>query len=250
MSTAAELAAVRGVARQLGQATSPVEVRRARAWSSVLPSAARNLGRHLEFARAEANRTLPPVDPLDETGYDGLDAGEAAIRFAGAVATLAGQGARAGEFFVERERFVRHVDALNAARSTPTGRGVARRSPDASGAGLAPLDGRATAKVAALRALPASGRNRRKVLDAVASVARDPKLVGLTDLQIAEVTGLRDNSVRPRRVELVDGGWLQAATSSDGTPVTREHYGRAHTVWVLTQRAAGEPGLLASLGRA
>jgi hypothetical protein len=111
-------------------------------------------------------------------------------------------------------------------------------------------DGRATAKLAALQALANSGTNRRKVLDAVAAVSRDPRLVGLTDLQIAQQTGLRDNSVRPRRVELVDGGWLQPATSSDGTPVTREHYGREHTVWVLTQRAAGSPELLAALGRA
>jgi hypothetical protein len=72
------------------------------------------------------------------------------------------------------------------------------------------------------------------VLDAVAQVARDPKLVGLTDLQLAQSTGLRENSVRPRRVELVDGGWLEPAET------TREHYGREHTVWCLTQKAVGE----------
>jgi hypothetical protein len=251
VSTAAgELAALRGVARHLGQATSPIEVRRARAWSSVLQTSARNLGRHVEFLRAEASGVLPAVQLDEEDGYAHLDAEQAALRFAGAAVTLALQAAPASEVLAERARFVARVDALNASRSTPTGRGVARVSPGASGAGLARQDGRATAKLAALQALPASGRNRRKVLDAVAAVARDPKVVGLTDLQIAHATGLRDNSVRPRRVELVDGGWLQPATDSEGKVVTREHYGREHTVWVLTQRAAGEPDLLASIARA
>jgi hypothetical protein len=252
MSTAAgELAALRGVARHLGQATAPVEVRRAHAWSSVLQSAARNLGRHIEFARAEAAGRHVEVDPDSpgDTGYEGLDADQAAARFASVASRYAIEGRPAVDLHDERMAFLAAMRALSASRSAPTGRGVARVSPDASGAGLARSDGRATAKRAALQALPASGRNRRKVLDAVAQVARDPKLVGLTDLQIAQATGLRDNSVRPRRVELVDGGWLQAATTSEGQPVTREHYGREHIVWVLTQRAAGDPELLAALGR-
>jgi len=253
-TTAAELAALRGVARHLGAATAPIEVRRARAWSSVLQTSARNLGRAVEFLRAEASAALPEVDLDAEDGYAGLDAGQAATRFASIAARLAIEGrgldGSAQALLAERGRFVRHVDALNASRSTPTRRGVARVSPGASGAGLARHDGRATAKDAALRAAPNAGTNRRRVLDAVAQVARDPKLVGLTDLQIAQATGLRDNSVRPRRVELVDGGWLEPATGSDGTIVTREHYGREHTVWVLTQRAAGSPELLEHLGRA
>jgi hypothetical protein len=253
-TVAGELAALRGVARQLGQQTSPVDVRRARAWSTVLQGAARNLGRHVEFLRANAEGKLPEVDLADEDGYAGLDAGQAATRYASIAGRLAVEGrgldGSAAALLAERDRFVRHVEALNASRSAPTGRGVARVSPDASGAGLARQDGRATAKLAALQALPSSGKRRRQVLDAVAAVARDPKLVGLTDLQIAQATGLRDNSVRPRRVELVDGGWLQAATTSEGKVVTREHYGREHTVWVLTQRAAGDPELLASIARA
>jgi hypothetical protein len=249
-TSAGELAAIRGVARHLGAATAPIEVRRARAWSTVLQASARNLGRLVEFHRANAEGRVPEVEPGEEDGYAGLDAEQAATRFAGAAVTLALRGALADEVLAERARFVARIDALNASRSTPTGRGVARVSPSASGAGLARLDGRATAKLAALQALPASGRRRRQVLDAVAQVARDPKLVGLTDLQIAQATGLRDNSVRPRRVELVDGGWLESATGSDGKVVTREHYGREHTVWVLTQRAAGSPELLAQLARA
>jgi hypothetical protein len=247
-TSAGELAALRGVARHLGAATSPVDVRRAHAWSSVLQSAARNLGRHIEFARAEAAGKLPEVDPND-TGYEGCDVLAAANLYASRAASLAVMGAPATDLLAERNRFVAHVDALSASRSAPNGRGVARVSPDASGPGLARSDGRATAKAAALQALPASGRKRRQVLDAVAQVARDPQLVGLTDLQIAQATGLRDTSVRPRRVELVDGGWLEAGTDSEGRTVTREHYGREHTVWVLTQRAAGDPELLAALAR-
>jgi len=252
-TVAGELAAIRGVARHLGAATAPIEVRRGRAWSSVLQTSARNLGRYVEFLRAEADGKLPEVnsgDGLTEDGYAGLDTGQAATRFASIASALTLRGEEARVLLEERDRFVRHVEALTASRSAPTGRGVARVSPDASGAGLARQDGRATAKLAALQALPASGRRRRQVLDAVAAVARDPRLVGLTDLQIAQATGLRDNSVRPRRVELVDGGWLQAATTSEGQTVTREHYGREHTVWVLTQRAAGDPELLASIARA
>ncbi len=254
MSTsAAELAAIRGVARHLGAATAPIEVRRARAWSSVLQTSARNLGRLVEFHRANADGRLPEVDLTEEDGYAGLDAGQAATRFASVAARLAVEGDGHGSalrLLDERDRFTRHVDALNASRTVPTGRGVARVSPGASGAGLARQDGRDTSKLAALQALPASGRKRRQVLDAVAAVARDPRLVGLTDLQIAQATGLRDNSVRPRRVELVDGGWLEPATTSEGKVVTREHYGREHTVWVLTQRAAGDPELLGQLARA
>lgn len=251
MTIAGELAALRGVARHLSASTAPVEVRRAHAWGSVLSTSARNIARAVEFLRADLDGRHPEVEPAEgDSGYEGLDLGQAAARFASiAVRVGLAPGTTAGQLQDERDRFLRAVAAIAPPASTRA-RGVARVSPDASGAGLARLDGRATAKLAALQALPASGRNRRKVLDAVASVARDPQYVGLTDLQIAKVTGLRDNSVRPRRVELVDGGWLEPATSSDGKPVTREHYGREHTVWCLTQRAAGTSELWAGVPRA
>lgn len=250
MTIAGELAALRGVARHLSTTTAPVDVRRAHAWGSVLSTSARNIARAVEFLRSDLESRHPEVDPTDgDSGYEGLDLGQAAARFAGIASRAALVGAPAVDLIAERDRFVRAVAAIAPPPSTRA-RGVARVSPDASGTGLARLDGRTTAKAAALQALPASGINRRKVLDAVASVARDPQYVGLTDLQIAKVTGLRDNSVRPRRVELVDGGWLEPATSSDGKPVTREHYGREHTVWVLTQRAAGTSELWAGSTRA
>jgi hypothetical protein len=84
------------------------------------------------------------------------------------------------------------------------------------------------------RELPNAGTAGRSILDAVASVARDPQYAGLTDWELAEVTELSPNTVRPRRGELVTGGWLLDSGA------TRTHHGRAHRVWVLSDRAAGE----------
>lgn len=89
---------------------------------------------------------------------------------------------------------------------------------------------RAAARRAA--AVPRPGTSARAVLDAVVAVARDPRTAGLTDVQIQTVTGLNPNTVRPRRGELVSGGWLV----DSGT--TRPHHGKAHRVWVLSDRAA------------
>lgn len=54
---------------------------------------------------------------------------------------------------------------------------------------------------------------------------------GLTDVELASVSNLPANSVRPRRVELVDAGWLRDSGR------TRQHNGRDHTVWSLTDAA-------------
>lgn len=243
MTVAGELAALRGIARRLSSTTAPIEVRQAHAWGSIIGTSTRGIGRAVEFLRADLESRHPEVEPTDAAaGYEGLTAEQAAARFASIAAGATIAGATAGQLAEERDRFVRAI-ALIAPSPNGRARGVAATSPDANGAGRVRRGARATSVSAALLALPASGLNRRKVLDAVASVARDPNLVGLTDLQIAQISGLRDNSVRPRRVELVDGGWLEAATSSDGTVRTREHYGRDHTVWVLTQKAVGTSAL-------
>lgn len=99
----------------------------------------------------------------------------------------------------------------------------------------APADARERRREAVVRraaAVPRPGTAGRAVLDAVAAVARDPATVGLTDVQLQAVTGLNPNTVRPRRGELVTGGWLV----DSGT--TRPHHGKAHRVWVLSDRAA------------
>jgi hypothetical protein len=241
VSAAAEVAALRGIARRLSQATGPIEPRQAHAWGSAIASCARNLAGAVEHLSAELAGREPaepaPV-PLGATGYEGLSVDDAAQRYASRATGLAVTGAPAADLLAERGRFVAAIAAIRP-QAPSNGRGVAAGSPDANGTGRSRAGARDTSRQAALLALPASGRNRRRVLDAVVAVARNPSLVGLTDLQIAQATGLRDNSVRPRRVELVDGGWLEPATDGEGHPVTREHYGREHTVWVLTQKAAG-----------
>lgn len=239
MSTAAgELAALRGVARRLSTTERPVEVRSAHAWGSIIAAAARNLGRSHEFLRAELAGALPEVEADD--GYEGLTLDEAAARYASRATALAvrsvGREADATELLAERRAFLAATAALSGPVRSSRARGVAATSPDADGPGVAARGARATSRAAAEQ-LAKSGTQRRRVLDAVVAVARDPRVLGLTDLQIATATGLRDNSVRPRRGELVDGGWLRPATDDAGNAMTREHYGREHTVWVLTERA-------------
>jgi hypothetical protein len=80
---------------------------------------------------------------------------------------------------------------------------------------------------------PKPGSAAAQILGAVAAVARDPRTAGLTDLELAQVTGLSPNTVRPRRGELVTGGWLLDSGA------TRTHHGAAHRVWVLSERSAG-----------
>jgi hypothetical protein len=246
VSASAEVAALRGIARRLSTTTGPVEPRQAHAWGSAIASCARNLAGAVEHLRSQIDGREPeepaPV-PLGSTGYEGLSVDEAAARFASRACGIAVRGGDAGELLTERGRFVAAI-AASAPQAPPNGRGVAADRPDADGTGKARRKARDTSKLAALAVLPASGRQRRRVLDAVVAVARNPQIVGLTDVQLAHATGLPPNSVRPRRVELVDGGWLEPA----GT--TREHHGREHTVWVLTQKAAGAADLWTPPGAA
>jgi hypothetical protein len=242
MSVSAEVAALRGIARRLGSATGPIDPRQARAWSSAIQSCVRNLAGAVEHLSAEvAGRepVEPPPVPLGATGYEGLGASEAAARFASVASRLSIEGAPASLLLAERGRFVAAIAAY-APQSAPHGSGVAAHRPDADGTGKARTAARVTSNRAAHAVLPRSGVQRRRVLDAVVQVARNPNIVGLTDVQLAHATGLPANSVRPRRVELVDGGWLEPAQT------TREHHGREHTVWVLTQKAVAARELWAS----
>jgi hypothetical protein len=233
----ADLAAVRAVARQLRGTTRPVEARRAGALAASLDHSARGLARGVDFLRSEAEGRKPPaVDLGDPEPYRGLDVAQAARLLVERVLTDIGIGAEPGDPLArvigsEVDGFVTAV-AASGRRTSPLARGVAALSPDASGAGKARTGARETSRSAAVLAEPRTGTNRRAVLDAVAAVARDPRTVGLTDVEIQRATGLNPNSARPRRVELVDGGWL----ADSGR--TREHFGREHTVWVLTDKAA------------
>lgn len=61
-----------------------------------------------------------------------------------------------------------------------------------------------TSRHAALRALPKSGTQRARVLNLLRNVQD-----GLTDEQMQAALALSPNSQRPRRVELVAGGWVK-----------------------------------------
>jgi len=230
MTAAAELAALRGIARRLSTTERPIDARQAKAWGASISGAARGLARVVDFLRAEAAGMLPEVEA--DGGYEGLTLDEAATRYASRVLALLLASGSADDARRERQAFLAAVDALSGPPRTQRARGVAAASATANGAGSARLGGSDTSTLAALAVTPRTGGQRRRVLDAVAAVARDPRVVGLTDLQLAHATGLGPNSVRPRRVELVAGGWLEAA------PEKREHHGTLHTVWVLTQKAA------------
>ena len=102
--------------------------------------------------------------------------------------------------------------------------------PDLPGRGKRRTGARQTSVDAADLVAPRTGSQRGKVLDAVHAVSVGP-LGGLTDVELARQTGLPPNSVRPRRVELVDLGWLE------DTGRKRQHLGRAHVVWGLSASA-------------
>jgi hypothetical protein len=236
----ADLAAIRAVARQLRATNRPVEARRCSALAASLDHSARGLGRGVEFLRAEAEGRRPPVVELgDPDTYRGLDVAQAARLLVERCRGI-GQPLAPGpaverinrELAQEVDGFVAAV-AASGRRTALLARPVPLAGSGGDGPGEAPTAGsRAARKAAALLVEPRPGTKRRAVLDAVAAVARDVRTVGLTDVEIQRATGLSPNSARPRRVELVNGGWL----ADSGR--TREHFGREHTVWVLTEKAA------------
>jgi hypothetical protein len=234
----ADLAAIRAVARQLRATNRPVEARRCSALAASLDHSARGLGRGVEFLRAEAEGRKLAVELGDPEPYRGLSVEQAAALLAERASRLTDpEGLE--KYRDLPQRITQEVDGFVAAvaasgrRTAPLARPVPLGGSGADGAGEAPQAGsRAAVKAAAVLTEPRPGTNRRAVLDAVAAVARDVRTVGLTDVEVQRATGLSPNSARPRRVELVNGGWL----ADSGR--TREHFGREHTVWVLTDKAA------------
>lgn len=239
MTLDADLAAVRAVARQLRTTTRPLDPRRLSALAASLDHSVRGLTRGAEWLRAEADGQKPPaVDLGDPEPYRGLDVAQAAALLVERALTVTGvddvihrDGVDAGRIAAEVDGFVVAV-AASGRRTSPLARGVSAVDPGADGPGAAHRGARRTSSAAAAAAEPRTGTNRRAVLDAVAAVARDVQTVGLTDVEIQRATGISPNSARPRRVELVDGGWLA------DSGITREHFGREHTVWVLSDKAA------------
>lgn len=130
-------------------------------------------------------------------------------------------------------RFLRAgaADAASEALAASDSSGGSLPPPDRPGPAQRQRAARRTSQAAAAAVEPKTGSQRHRLLAAVAQVSRDPKLVGLTDVELGAATGIRPNSLRPRRGELVDGGWLEDSGR------TRIHHGRAHTVWVLSGKA-------------
>jgi hypothetical protein len=89
-----------------------------------------------------------------------------------------------------------------------------------------------TSSKAALAIAPKSGTQRETILQKLLA-----ERFGLTDPEIAEVTELGMNSVRPRRVELVEGEWVADSTRR------REINGHEHIVWEATRKARAHFGV-------
>lgn len=231
MTLDADLAAIRAVARQLRGTTRPLDPRRLSALASSLDHSVRGLVRGVEWLRAEADgRKAPAVELGDPEPYRGLDLNQAAMLLARRCSELNSVNPEVDRWrAAEVDGFVVAV-AASGRRTAPLARAGAQPSPADGSPADAPSGAREPSRAAL--AEPRPGTKRRAVLDAVAAVARNPRTVGLTDVEIQRATGLNPNSARPRRVELVLGGWLA------DSGVTREHYGREHTVWVLSDKAA------------
>lgn len=83
---------------------------------------------------------------------------------------------------------------------------------------------------AALRVQPRSGSQRAKVL-AELMEWEGLGYTGRTDVQLQTGLKMSPNTERPRRVELVRGGWVK----DSGERV--KHAGRSHVVWSVTDKA-------------
>lgn len=81
-----------------------------------------------------------------------------------------------------------------------------------------------TERAAALAVMPRSGTQRRKVLEVIAGST------GLTDFDVQAALRMNPSTERPRRVELVEGGWLKDSGRRRNSP-----YGQPAIVWELTE---------------
>lgn len=71
-----------------------------------------------------------------------------------------------------------------------------------------------TSRLAALRAYPRQGSQRWQIIQALAHKA-------MTRDELVSWLRLRGNAIRPRIVELREGGWVQPLTTPTGAVVTR-----------------------------
>lgn len=91
-----------------------------------------------------------------------------------------------------------------------------------------PGDAAETQRLAALLAYPSTGTWRRRVLNAIAFAGEQ----GRTDEELQNQLNLNPSTQRPRRVELVEGGWVE-----DSERRRRTKSGRDAVVWIATEAA-------------
>lgn len=87
-------------------------------------------------------------------------------------------------------------------------------------------DARETSRLAALKARPRSGTIRQRVLEALVVNG------GMTDDELVQFLRIPGNTVRPRRLELVEGEWVQ-----DSGRRRRNEFGNDCIVWSATEKA-------------
>lgn len=116
------------------------------------------------------------------------------------------------------------------------GRDVTAQLPGKVGAG-APETSQAAARAIRTR----SGSQRHTLL-------RELRGSDLTDFQLQRDTGIVANSERPRRLELLEAGYIASATGVDGKRVTRPHphSGLDCQVWTITEKGRNALSFLES----
>jgi hypothetical protein len=92
-----------------------------------------------------------------------------------------------------------------------------------------------TQRTAAIEAYPATGTQRRRVLHAIATLGEH----GATDEELQQILDMNPSTERPRRVELVESGWIE-----DSEDKRRTKAGRAAVVWCLTPAGREQYGML------
>jgi hypothetical protein len=93
-----------------------------------------------------------------------------------------------------------------------------------------PEDAAETQRAAAIAIYPHTGTARRRVLDMISGRGGH----GATDEEIQRDLELNPSTQRPRRVELVEGNWIE---DSGRRRLTLS--GRSAVVWVLTEQGQG-----------
>ena len=111
-----------------------------------------------------------------------------------------------------------HSDQLELPLSDP--------SKDDIGKFQRPGDAAVTQRLAAVEAFTLTGKARRRVLHVIARSTS-----GLTDEQIQMALEMNPSTQRPRRVELVEGGWIE-----DSGEKRRTRSGRRAVIWTMTDR--------------